>query len=162
MNVLVVDDSALLRERLISLISEIPGVSTINQAQDVPQALHSIKTLKPDVVILDIRLSEGNGIEVLRTIRKKNRAPITIMFTNHPYPQYRKKCQEAGADYFFDKSTEFHMIPDTLIKLIEDSHSESIHNLKRGRLKKKKRRQHPPLILSGRRMNSLIRGKGHE
>lgn len=134
MNVLVVDDSALLRERLISLISEIPEVSAINQAQDVPQALHSIKTLKPDVVILDIRLSEGNGIEVLHTIRKKKQMPITIMFTNYPYPQYRKKCQEAGIDYFFDKSTEFHLIPDTLIKIIKDWHNKSTQNLKRRKL----------------------------
>jgi DNA-binding NarL/FixJ family response regulator len=38
------------------------------------------------------------------------------MLTNYPYPQYRKKCIEAGADYFFDKSTEFDRIIDTITR----------------------------------------------
>ena len=117
MKVLVVDDSALLRERLASMISELPGVTSISQAQDSSQALSTVQKLNPDVVILDIRLSEGNGIEILQHIKTKNTAPVTIMFTNFPYPQYRKKCEEIGADFFFDKSTEFHKITDVLKKI---------------------------------------------
>jgi DNA-binding NarL/FixJ family response regulator len=117
MKVLVVDDSALLRERLASMISELPGVTSISQAQDSSQALSTVQKLNPDVVILDIRLSEGNGIEILQHIKRKNTAPVTIMFTNFPYPQYRKKCEEIGADFFFDKSTEFHKITDVLKKI---------------------------------------------
>jgi hypothetical protein len=39
------------------------------------------------------------------------------MLTNYPYPQYRKKCKDAGADFFFDKSTEFDKITEVLKKL---------------------------------------------
>ncbi len=125
MKVVVVDDSAFLRERLVSMISELPGVTTIGQAQDTSQALSTVQKLNPDVVILDIRLSEGNGIEILQQIKKKSAAPITIMFTNTPYPQYRKKCEETGADFFFDKSTEFHKINDVLKKISQELDEKS-------------------------------------
>ena len=129
MKILVVDDSALLRERLISMISELPGITAINQAQDVPEALNSVQEINPDVVILDIRLSDGSGIEVLKKMKKENSGTVTIMFTNYPYPQYRKKCQEAGADFFFDKSTEFHRIVDVL-EQIQESRDKASENLK--------------------------------
>jgi DNA-binding NarL/FixJ family response regulator len=131
MKVLVVDDSALLRERLVSMISELPEIAKIGQAQSATQALNSVQKLNPDVVILDIRLSEGNGIEILQRIKKEKSAPLTIMFTNFPYPQYRKKCKDAGADFFFDKSTEFHKIPGVLEKIIQGSHGETNKNTKR-------------------------------
>jgi len=40
-----------------------------------------------------------------------------VMLTNYPYPQYRKKCMDAGADYFFDKSNEFHKVAELLQRL---------------------------------------------
>ena len=123
MKVLVVDDSALLRERLISMISELPGITAIGQAQDAPEALNSVEELHPDVVILDFRLSDGSGIEILKKMKKNNSAAVAIMFTNYPYPQYRKKCQEAGADFFFNKSTEFHRITDVL-KHVQESQAK--------------------------------------
>ena len=43
---------------------------------------------------------------------------VVIIFTNYPYPQYRKKCMEAGADFFFDKSMEFEKIPEVLGQLV--------------------------------------------
>jgi DNA-binding NarL/FixJ family response regulator len=130
MKVLVVDDSALLRERLVSMISELPGVTSISQAQDSSQALSTVQKLNPDVVILDIRLSEGNGIEILQHIKRKKAAPFTIMFTNYPYPQYRKKCEEIGADFFFDKSTEFHKITDVLKKIGQELEEKENNNSK--------------------------------
>lgn len=114
MKILIVDDSELLRERLISLISELPKIEKIAQAQDAKEAMTSFKEFNPDVVVLDIRLSEGNGIDVLQKIKEQNAGLPVIMFTNYPYPQYRKKCIQAGADFFFDKSTEFPKVIDVL------------------------------------------------
>jgi YesN/AraC family two-component response regulator len=76
--------------------------------------------LRPDVVILDIRMPENNGIQVLEAIKKSAAAPVVIMLTAFPYPQYRKKCLEAGAEYFFDKATEFEQVAEVL-KKIQDS-----------------------------------------
>jgi DNA-binding NarL/FixJ family response regulator len=118
MTVFIVDDSAIIRERLKTMLSEIPEVKIAGEAKDTSEATTSILRLKPNVVILDIRISEGNGIEVLNDIKQTNDAPMVIMLTNYPYPQYRKKCTEKGADFFFDKSTEFDKINDVLKKNI--------------------------------------------
>ena len=52
----------------------------------------------------------GNGIKVLENIKKGKFAPSVIMLTNDPYPPYRQKCMDAGADFFFDKSTEMEQV----------------------------------------------------
>jgi len=118
MKVFIADDSAVVRERLIEMLSEFPEIEIIGQAQSVPESIESIRALHPDVVILDIRMPGGSGIDVLQNIKKNNPALIVIMLTNYPYPQYRKKCMEAGADYFFDKATEFEKVTEVLKKLI--------------------------------------------
>ncbi len=125
MKVFIVDDSALVRERIIAMISEHPGIEITGQAENAEEGINSILKLKPDVVILDIRMPGGNGIEVLKNIKKNNSAPIIIILTNYPYPQYRKKCMEAGADYFFDKSTEFNKIIEVIKKLIQESNAQN-------------------------------------
>jgi DNA-binding NarL/FixJ family response regulator len=118
MKIFIADDSAVVRERLKEMLSEIPEVKIIGQAEDGLQATNLIEELNPDVVVLDIRMPRGNGIDVLEKIKKNNPALIVIMLTNYPYPQYRKKCMKAGADYFFDKSSEFEKVTEVLEKLI--------------------------------------------
>jgi DNA-binding NarL/FixJ family response regulator len=119
MKVFIADDSAVLRERLIEMLSEIPEVEIMGHAQDVPEAIACIKDLNPDVVILDIRMPGGSGIDVLQDIKKEKQSPMVIVLTNYPYPQYRKKCLGLGADYFFDKSTEFDKVTELFKQLRE-------------------------------------------
>ena len=95
------------------------------QARDAVEATKSILELKPDVVILDIRMPGGSGIEVLRKIKQHKTAPAVIMLTNYPYPQYRKRCMDAGADFFLDKSSEFNKIVEILKQMLEDSSRHS-------------------------------------
>ena len=99
------------------MLSELPEIEIIGQAQDGLEATNLIKKLNPDVVILDIRMPRENGIDVLQNIKRDKQAPIVIMLTNYPYPQYRKKCMEAGADFFFEKSTEFEKVMEVLKKV---------------------------------------------
>lgn len=114
MNIFIVDDSAVIRERLKTMLSEIPEVKIAGEAKDTTEATTLIPKLKPNIVILNIRMPGGNGNDVLNEIKRKNNAPIVIMLTNYPYPQYRKKCIEKGADFYFDKSTEFDKINEVL------------------------------------------------
>nr|HOO91686.1 hypothetical protein [Syntrophales bacterium] len=60
---------------------------------------------------------------VLKQIKKEIPPPVVIMLTNYPYPQYRKKCQALGADYFFDKVADIDKIYDTFIQLLTDTSS---------------------------------------
>ena len=107
LTVFLADDSAFIRERLPAMLAEITGVEMVGQAADGIEAVNSIGELKPDVVILDIRMPGKNGMEVLRELKKFEPAPCVIILTNYPYPQYRKKCLDTGADYFLDKSADF-------------------------------------------------------
>ena len=66
MKVFVADDSAVLRERVIEMLSDLPGIEIIGHAQDVSETLTAIKKLNPDVVILDIRMPGGSGMDVLQ------------------------------------------------------------------------------------------------
>ena len=114
MKVLIADDSGEVRERIKILLSEVGAVEMIGEAENAQQAIDHIRQQIPDVVILDIRMPGGNGIDVLREIEKKDRLPVVIMLTNYPYPQYQRKCMDAGADYFFDKSKEFEKVVEVL------------------------------------------------
>ena len=117
LRVFIVDDSAVIRERLETMLSELKGIGIIGQAKGSTEAEEAIPKLKPDVVILDIRMHGGNGIDVLKNIKKDKNPPLVMMLTNYPYPQYRKKCKDAGADFFFDKSTEFEKVTEVFKKL---------------------------------------------
>ena len=117
MKVFIADDSVVLRERLANMLADIPGIETVGEAGEGLEATDAIQRLKPDLVILDIRMPGGNGIDALKSIKKETPTPTVIMLTAYPYPQYRKKCLEAGADYFFDKSTESQKVTTTLKQL---------------------------------------------
>ena len=107
LTIFLADDSVVIRERLSSMLAELTDVEVIGQAADGIDAVNSVRYLKPDVVILDIRMPGKNGIDVLRELKKFEPTPCVIMLTNYPYPQYRKKCLDMGADYFLDKSADF-------------------------------------------------------
>jgi DNA-binding NarL/FixJ family response regulator len=125
LKVFISDDSATVRERLVTMALDLPEVDVVGQAQDAPGSLDAIRQTRPDVVILDIRLPGGNGIQVLREVKKMKPAPQVIMLTNFAYAQYRKKCEEAGADFFLDKSTEFDKLPQTLEQVRQGLQAEA-------------------------------------
>jgi DNA-binding NarL/FixJ family response regulator len=114
MKVLIADDSVEVRERIKMLLSDVGMLEMIGEAGNVQQAIEQIEKKTPDVVILDIRIPGGNGIDVLKKIGKKDRIPVVIMLTNYPYAQYKRKCMDAGADFFFDKSKEFEKVAEVL------------------------------------------------
>ena len=105
--VFVADDSIVLRERVLEMLRDIPGVEVLGCAEDGLHAITSIRTLRPDAVVLDIQMPRGTGLDVLKNIKHDGGRPIVVVFTNFPYPQYRKRAFEFGADFFFDKTTEF-------------------------------------------------------
>ncbi len=118
MKVIIVDDSKILRERIISMLSTIPGVEIVAEAENSHEAMKYIEKLKPDVLILDIRMPNGNGIEVLKSIKQKKLSLIKIILTNYPLQQYKVKCFELGADYFFDKANEFEALKEVVEDLV--------------------------------------------
>ena len=118
MRVLIVDDSEALVQRLRSSLGEVAGLEIVGHADNATDAALEIRRAKPDVVILDIRMPGGSGIEVLEGLKKDPVQPIVIMLSNYSYRQYRTKCLQGGARFYFDKSHEFHKVAETLRSLI--------------------------------------------
>jgi len=108
--VFIVDDSPVVRERLATLLSDLPSVEIVGQAEIAFEAISATRRLKPDVMLLDISMPGGSGIHVLEMVKQERPAPLVIMLTNFAHEQYRQKCLQLGADYFFDKSTEFEKV----------------------------------------------------
>lgn len=117
MKIFIADDSEILRKHLTTLLIEIPGVKIVGYAENTDEAIAGIESANPDVVILDIRMPGAGGIHVLKTVRQSNPDLRIIIFTDYPYPQYRKKCLEEGTDYFFDKSSESEKLVELIRKM---------------------------------------------
>ena len=125
LKVFISDDSATIRKRLVTMALDLPGMDVVGQAENAPGSLAAIRQTQPDVVILDIRMPGGNGLEVLREVKKMNPAPKVIIFTNYAHAQYRKKGEEAGADFFLDKSTELDKLPQALEQVRQGLRAEA-------------------------------------
>jgi len=123
MRVLIVDDSEVLVQCLRSSLAEVAGTEIVGQAASAAEGLRQIRKATPDVVILDICMPGGSGIEVLEGLRNDQFQPIVIVLSNHSEPQYRKKYLRSGARHFFDKSAEFHRVAEVLRSLRDASRS---------------------------------------
>jgi DNA-binding NarL/FixJ family response regulator len=123
MKILVVDDSDIVRKRLVTMFSNFKESENISEARNTQEAIGIFNMMEPDLAIVDIQMPGGSGIEVLRHIKHKSNKTTVIMYTSYPYSQYRERCFDEGADYFFDKTTESEELIDTIIRVIgsEDS-----------------------------------------
>ncbi len=112
--VYIVDDSVLIRERLLELISELEETRVVGQTGDPLEAMKDIRAFRPDIVILDLQLPHRSGVTLLRDIRRAGIETHVIILTNFAFPQYRKECLEAGAEFFLSKAKDFDLLTSIL------------------------------------------------
>lgn len=117
MKVLVVDDSAIIRGRLLSMLSAFDGVDVMGITGDEDWRI--IGGLRPDFVVLDIKLKKRNGLDILKRFKQKCPCIPVAMLTNYYDDYYINKCREIGADYFFDKSSDFDLLANVITKEIK-------------------------------------------
>ena len=117
--VLIVDDSAMLREGLTNLCSLRSELEVVGTAGDGVEALEAIRNLKPDVVSLDIRMPGMSGIEVLRAIRRDRLGCTPIVLSGLADEFFRDKCLKLGAKYVFDTGTDL----DKFLRVLTRSRS---------------------------------------
>lgn len=126
MKVFLVEDSPLVRERLIEMI-EADGLHSIaGHADSYDEALAGIGASTPDVGIFDIKLARGSGINALAEARRRLPSLVGIVLSNHATPQHAKASAAAGAAYFLDKSTEFERIPAILSSIAAGKHKQDM------------------------------------
>jgi two-component system response regulator DevR len=117
LKVFVVEDSMLVRKRITKLIEPDGSATIVGEAEDVDTALEGILKSEADAVIVDLRLTNGHGIDLLHALARISRPIVTIVLTNYSSPAFREASFAAGADYFFDKTTEFDLARDAIARI---------------------------------------------
>lgn len=116
--VFLADDSALIRERVAAMLAA-RSMDVVGAAETPEGSISGILAARPDVVVLDVQLEGGTGLQVLRAVRAAEPAIAFIVFSNNAGPAYRKRYLGEGARRFLDKTSEF----DQLATAVEQASS---------------------------------------
>src|SRR5687767_1396045 len=95
--VLLVDDHQMMREGLIALLGGASDIDVVGEAADGRTALDLVRTLKPDVVVMDVGMAGLNGVEATRRIRTEHPSARVIALSTHTDARYIHHMLEAGA-----------------------------------------------------------------
>lgn len=103
-SVLLVDDHAVVRAGYRRLLEASAGIEVIGEAADVEAALSLLEVQRPDVVVLDLSMPSGSGLEVLRRLNSGTDAPRVLMFSMYEDPVYAEQSLKAGARGYLTKA----------------------------------------------------------
>lgn len=113
LKVFLADGSPAIRSRVAGMLAA-RAVQVVGEAKTPQACIAGILTTHPDVVVLDVQLEGGQGLEVLRAVRGTEPGIAFVVFSNNSGPAYRKRYVKAGASRFLDKSTEFEQLADAV------------------------------------------------
>ena len=112
--VFLADDSTMIRDRVASMLAG-RAIDIVGEAETPESSISGILAAQPDVVVLDVQLEGGTGLEVLRAVRAAEPDIAFVVFSNNAGSAYRKRYLGEGARRFLDKTTEF----DQLVSAVE-------------------------------------------
>ena len=115
---LIVDDSELIRTSLRGLLGSVTGIAIIREATTLAMALDSVRRDPPTLVILDLNLPDGLGIDIIQQLKQRSPTLWLAVLTIHADPLYRQRCLTLGADWFFDKATETDPLLEVVRQLV--------------------------------------------
>jgi DNA-binding NarL/FixJ family response regulator len=117
-SLVIVDDHALFRSGLVSLLTSMPQFKIVGEASNGREALELIADKKPDVVLLDVNMPVMDGVETVRVLKKKERCRI-LMLTVSKHDEDLFGAITAGADGYLLKNAS----PDELASAISNVHA---------------------------------------
>lgn len=109
LNVFLADGSALVRDRVAALLAT-RAMTIVGQAASPEACIAGILAARPDVVVLDVQLEGGSGLQVLQAVRRVEPGIGFVVFSNHASPAFRKHYLGAGARSFLDKADEIEQL----------------------------------------------------
>jgi two-component system, NarL family, response regulator len=117
MKVLIVEDSPQVQRSLMSMLAPEPDVVVVGCAADVCGAVAMIDAQRPDVVLLDVSLRNGErGYDVLRHVRREHPQTRVVVLSNFNWSEMREGFIDGGACAYFDKSFEFQKARDWIVR----------------------------------------------
>jgi DNA-binding NarL/FixJ family response regulator len=118
LTILLVEDSAIIRKVVLESLTNTDNIKVVGFVDGQKKAIEQLERYKPDLVIIDLELIEGNGLGVLKQLGhepEKFGYPKKVVFTNHTSPVLKRKCQALDIEGFFDKSYQL----DDLLDYVE-------------------------------------------
>jgi DNA-binding NarL/FixJ family response regulator len=112
--ILLVDDSAQVRQELRTLLPLAGDIEIVGEAADGQEAVRLVQALQPDVVLMDLEMPALNGYEATRQIKAVFPSCRVVALTVHGYEAARQKAVQAGADVFLVKGVSV----ETLVQAI--------------------------------------------
>lgn len=103
--VMLVDDHVLIREGIKQLLEFDGSIEVVEQAGDGFECLEKLKTVRPDILLLDINMPKMNGIEVLETLKAKKDPVKVLILTVHSEVEYLVKAVDIGANGYILKDS---------------------------------------------------------
>lgn len=121
LQVMLVEDSHIISDLISENLARIPKLSLLGIAETESEALAMLHAQPCDVLILDIQLRQGNGINLLRVLYGDPAYANTtkIVLSNHVSGTYRRICEQYGVQFFFDKTSEFPQLQRLLARFSE-------------------------------------------
>ena len=114
LRVMIVDDHEVVREGLRSLLNRKPGMTVVAEAGSVAQAVERALKEQPDVVVMDVRLPDGSGVEACREIRQHLPETRMIMLTSYADDEAIIASIMAGASAYLLKQTRGQQLADAV------------------------------------------------
>ncbi len=114
MRIFLVEDSSLVVVRLTGLLGALPNARVVGHANRADEAVRAILAVAPDVVLVDLKLAQGTGFDVLIEMHEKAPEIACYMLSNNSSAPYRRQAEQLGARGFFDKSSEIGKLREVL------------------------------------------------
>ncbi len=102
-HIMIVDDNPLLRKTVKEILTVEFPAAIISEAFSGETMWHLFNDQIPDLIFMDIKLADENGLELTLEIKAKHPDVVIAIFTNHDLPEYRQKAGICGAEFFLSK-----------------------------------------------------------
>src|SRR4051812_33338567 len=114
----VVDDHDIARLGLVAILQSIPGVSVVGEASDAPGAIEAVREHRPDLVLMDVRMPDTEGLAAARQICAGWPSTRVVMVSYWDVPEYRIEAIRAGATGYISKGAPRDEIVDEVDRVL--------------------------------------------
>ncbi len=127
MKLLIADDHSIVRKGLKMIISEIPGVESIDEASNGFEVFEKLERNKFDLLLLDLSMPGKSGLDVLKEVKNIYPDLKVLVLSIHPENQYAKRVLRAGASGFIPKHADPEELKSAILKVIRGKKYISNH-----------------------------------
>src|ERR1700722_17017933 len=117
--IFIVDDHPLIREGLAAQIATQPNLNLCGEAEDMAEAMARVVAAEPDLVIVDISLKNGNGIDLVKRLKAKAPSLVILVWSMHPESLYAERALHAGARGYVNKGVSASLIMKAIKTLLD-------------------------------------------